>query len=109
MRLTRTILWWCGTTIPPIRQIGGVGGFNLADQETQAFVKNNTVQITETSIIGTKAVDETSFQFRDSHNNTNGVGTFGIPGINVSGSENTGGAPQQKVIPTISGMSCGTS
>jgi hypothetical protein len=44
--------------------VGGVGGFNLLSQETQGANSNNQVQITETAIIGTKAVDETRFQFR---------------------------------------------
>ena len=74
-------------------QIGGVGGFNLIDQETQAFQKNNTVQITETAILGTKAVDETSFQFRDNHNNQTGVGNSAIPGIDVVSAVSLGGAP----------------
>ena len=43
---------------------GGVGGFNLPTQEVQNVIRNNQVQITETSVIGTIAVDETRFQFR---------------------------------------------
>jgi hypothetical protein len=74
--------------------LSGVGGFTLPSQETQSFNKNNTVQITETAILGTKAVDETSFQFRDSHNNvTNANGDPVAPGLNVSGSFMAGGAP----------------
>jgi hypothetical protein len=73
--------------------VSGVGGFSLPTQETQGFIKNNQVQITETAILGTKAVDETRFQFRDNHNNQNGVGTFDIPGVDVSGSFSSGGAP----------------
>ncbi|HXE65053.1 MAG TPA: TonB-dependent receptor [Bryobacteraceae bacterium] len=72
---------------------GGVGGFNLDSQKTQNWIRNNQVQITETSILGTIAVDETRFQFRDNHNNSNAFGDFTLPGIDVSGSFNSGGAP----------------
>ena len=72
---------------------GGVGGFNLLSQETESYSRNNEVQITETSVIGTVAVDETRFQFRDNHSNALGLGSFDIPGINVSSSFSSGGAP----------------
>jgi len=81
---------------------GGVGQFNLPSQETQSYIRNNQVQITETAVLGTIAVDETRFQFRDNHNNALGLGAFSIPGfnspgldpgINVSGSFSSGGAP----------------
>ena len=71
---------------------GGVGGFNDVSQETQSSIRNNQVQITETAVLGTVAVDETRFQFRDNHNDSIGLGDFGIPGINVSGALNTGGS-----------------
>jgi hypothetical protein len=73
--------------------IGGVGQFNLPTQETTQAQKNNQVQATETAVLGTVAVDETRFQFFDSHVNQNGVGDFSIPGINVSSAFNSGGAP----------------
>ena len=41
---------------------------------------------TETAVLGTIAVDETRFQFRDNHNNQGAIGNFAIPGIDVSGS-----------------------
>src|SRR5262249_23939558 len=62
-------------------------------QKTQSWIRNNQVQITETSVIGNVAVDETRFQFRDNHNNSNSLGDFTLPGIDISGSFNTGGAP----------------
>ena len=71
---------------------GGIGQFSLVDQEFKQFQKNNTVQITETSVLGTKAIDETRFQFRDTHINQN-AGDFSTPGINVTSSFNGGGAP----------------
>ena len=73
--------------------VGGVGTFSLPSQETLTNLKNNTVQVTETAILGTKAVDETAFQFRDSHNNQTAAGSFSIPGINVNSAFNSGGAP----------------
>jgi hypothetical protein len=72
---------------------GGVGGFNLPTQEIQNAVRNNQVQITETSVLGTVAVDETRFQFRDNHTDAIGLGNFAVPGINVSSSFNSGGEP----------------
>ncbi len=72
---------------------GGVGGFNLPTQETEQAQKNNLVQVTETAILGNAAVDETRFQFFDSHINQTGLGSFEIPGLNVSSSFNSGGAP----------------
>ncbi len=72
--------------------IGGVGGLALPSQETLSHTLNNMAQITETSIIGTKAVDETRFQFRNNHLGTNSVASPGT-GINVSGSFQSGGPP----------------
>ena len=73
--------------------IGGVGNFSLPTQTTQSGNKINTVQATETMIIGTKAVDETRFQFNEAHSNLSALGNTSIPGINVSSSFNSGGAP----------------
>jgi len=71
----------------------GVGQFALPDQEAKQYVKGNTVQITETSVLGTKAIDETRFQFRDNHTDQVALGDFSVPGINVSSSFNAGGSP----------------
>ena len=73
--------------------LGGVGAFTLPTQETQNFNKNNMVQITETMVIGTVAVDETRFQFRNNNSNTNANGNPSLPGIDVRGAFNSGGAP----------------
>ncbi len=73
--------------------VGGVGGFNLPTQTTENVIRNNQVQITETSVLGTVAVDETRFQFRDNHTDGISLGDFAIPGINVTSSFNSGGAP----------------
>lgn len=73
--------------------VTGVGGFSLPDQQTDSSTRNNNAQITETAILGTKAVDETRFQFFDSHITQQATGDFTIPGINVASSFNAGGAP----------------
>jgi len=72
---------------------GGVGSFSLPTQTTQSVTKSNSVQATETMIIGTKAVDETRFQFVDSHASQNALGNAGIPGIDVASSFSSGGSP----------------
>jgi hypothetical protein len=73
--------------------IGGIGSFSLPSQGTSSNTKVNSVQATETMIIGTKAVDETRFQFNDNHVGQDGLGNPNIPGINVSSSFNSGGSP----------------
>lgn len=73
--------------------VTGVGGFSLPSQQTDRGQKNNTVQVTETSVLGTKAVDETRFQMFYSYINQVGTGDFSIPGINVASAFNSGGAP----------------
>ncbi len=73
--------------------VGGVGGLALPTQVTDSVGKTNEIQVTETSIIGTKAVDETRFQFEDRHTSSSPLASPG-PGINVSGAFNSGGPPQ---------------
>ncbi len=73
--------------------VGGVGNFALPSQETLSAGRNNQVQITETAVLGTVAVDETRFQFRDNHANLSATGDTTIPGIDVSSAFNSGGAP----------------
>ena len=41
--------------------VGGVGGFSLPTQTTENVIRNNQVQITETSVLGTVAVDVNAF------------------------------------------------
>ena len=72
--------------------VSGVGAFALPTQATKGTNKSNQVQITETMIVGTKAVVETRFQFRDTHSNQSGLGNPNIPGLDVSGSFNSGGS-----------------
>jgi hypothetical protein len=72
--------------------VAGVGGFNLASQVTNVNSKTHNVQITETAILGTRAIDETRFQFRSSHSDQVGSGLAG-PTVNVAGSFTSGGSP----------------
>jgi hypothetical protein len=72
--------------------VSGVGGFNLPSQVANVASKNNIVQITETAILGTRAVDETRFQFRNSHSDQTGSGLTG-PTVNVASSFTSGGSP----------------
>jgi hypothetical protein len=71
----------------------GTGQYILPTQLVNQNIKNNVAQLTETAILGTKAIDETRFQFTDSHVNQTGAGPFNIPGLDVTGAFNSGGAP----------------
>jgi hypothetical protein len=71
--------------------VGGVGGFSLPSQVTNGVNKSTTVQATETMVIGTKAVNETLFQFTDSRRNTTAAG-FAGPTISVSSAFTAGGS-----------------
>ncbi len=73
--------------------IGGVGQFSLPTQSYTQEQKNNTVQATETMVIGSKAIDETRFQFFNSNVNQVASGSFAVPGLNVSSAFSSGGAP----------------
>ncbi len=73
---------------------GGVGQFRLASQGTNLVSDNNTVQLTETAILGTKAVNETRFQYFGTRSTQKGDGTTG-PTINVLDSFVSGGSPLQ--------------
>jgi hypothetical protein len=76
-----------------ITGVGGATGFSLPSQQVNQNQKNNTVQITDTQVIGTKAVDETRFQMFYTYINQVTAGSFGTPGVDVSASFNGGGAP----------------
>jgi hypothetical protein len=60
---------------------GGVGGINLPSQEVFNNNKQQTVQATFTSVLGTKSVNEVLFQFNDSRNNNDAAYS---PGATVS-------------------------
>jgi hypothetical protein len=69
----------------------GVGQFNLASRETQMDSRENTVQLTETSILNSTSINETRFMFDRS--DTNQHGDSGTPTINVQDAFTGGGAP----------------
>jgi hypothetical protein len=73
--------------------VGGVGGFSLPAEATNSAMKINNVQATETMIIGTRAVDESRFQYNIAHNNQNAEGNPNIPVVNVAGAFTDGGSP----------------
>lgn len=72
----------------------GIGQFRLATQGTNVSLTNNNVQLTETAILGTKAINETRFQYFGTRSTQKGDGTAG-PTINVLDSFISGGAPLQ--------------
>ena len=87
---------------------GGVGQFSLADQEYTQYTKNNTVQITETSVLGTVAIDETRFQFRDSHINQDSLGDSQFPASTWPVRSIPAGRPFPVPLTTTLAMSCRT-
>ena len=68
----------------------GVGTFNLASRAYNSGTADHTVQLTETSILGTHAVNETRFQYDHDRTHQDASGTS--PAINVL-SAFTGGSP----------------
>lgn len=68
----------------------GVGTFNLASRAYNSGAVDHTIQITETSILGTHAVNETRFQYDHDRSHQDASGTS--PAINVL-SAFTGGSP----------------
>ena len=68
----------------------GVGQFNLASRGYNELNVFQTLQLTDTQVIGSKAINETRFQFQ--HINNQGFGDNTHPAINVSQAFNGGGA-----------------
>ena len=68
----------------------GVGGFVLPDAGYNTLSTEHTVQITDTQVLSTKAINETRFQYLRDNSNQNPVST--AVGINVQGAYTTGGA-----------------
>jgi hypothetical protein len=87
------VLRYNHTSNSTVTEVGGINGFSLPTQRTNQSQKNNTVQITDTAILGTKAIDETRFQMLFSNVNQVAAGDFTSPGIDVASSFNSGGAP----------------
>jgi hypothetical protein len=68
----------------------GVGSFSLPTQEVFNGSKQNTVQATETTVIGTKSVNEVLFQFDETVSNANAAYSPG-PTVSVAGAFTSGG------------------
>ena len=67
----------------------GVGGFSLADQAYNQASSENTLQVTETSVLSARAINETRFQYMraDLDNTANNS----IPALIVAGAFQSGG------------------
>jgi Carboxypeptidase regulatory-like domain len=91
---------------------GGIGGIDLpqpyADQETLAISNQDTAQITETQVIGARAVNESRFQYQYRDNSNSWVNrepslyTVPPPEVNASGAFSIGG-PAFGAVPGVSG------
>ncbi|MBV8817651.1 MAG: TonB-dependent receptor [Acidobacteriaceae bacterium] len=68
----------------------GVGQFNLQSRGYNQLNQLHTAQLTDTQIIGAKAINETRFQYQ--HINDAGLGDNTLPALNVSQAFNGGGA-----------------
>lgn len=68
----------------------GIGNFSLASRGYNQRDAENTLQVTETSILGAKAVNEARFMF--SRMNLNQFGDNSLPAISVQGAFDGGGA-----------------
>ena len=67
----------------------GVGGFSLADQAYNQTSSENTLQVTETAVLGARAINETRFQYmRSALDNTANNTT---PALIVAGAFQSGG------------------
>ncbi len=72
--------------------VGGVSGFALPSQVSNSSGNSHNVQITETAILGTKAIDETRVQINRRANDQRGSGVL-APVVNVQSSFVDGGSP----------------
>ncbi len=72
------------------QQNDGVGGFTLPEAGYDTTSTEHTVQLTDTQVLGTKAVNETRFQYLHDNNGQNPLST--LPSINVQGAFTGGGA-----------------
>jgi hypothetical protein len=68
----------------------GVGGFSLPSQAYNTTNQENTVQVTETSVLSAKMINETRFQYQ--HIASNNIAADTSPEINVPGSFVMGGS-----------------
>ena len=72
------------------QQNAGVGGFTLPEAGYDTTSTEHTVQISDTQILGSKAVNETRFQYLRDNSGQNPVST--LPTINVQGAFTGGGS-----------------
>jgi hypothetical protein len=68
----------------------GVGGFVLPEAGYNTLSTENTLQITDTQVLSTKAINETRFQYLRDNSSQNPLST--AVGISVLGAYTTGGA-----------------
>jgi len=68
----------------------GVGNLSLSSRAFHQLSTDHTLQITETAVLNSKVINETRFQFY--HNNTSDTEASDLPGVNVAGAFNGGGA-----------------
>jgi hypothetical protein len=71
-------------------QGAGIGGFNLVSRGTHPENKNQTLQVTETAVLGKSAINETRFQFFRTYGPN--IADDLSPALQVLGSFNGGGA-----------------
>jgi Carboxypeptidase regulatory-like domain/TonB dependent receptor len=72
------------------QQNAGVGGFVLPEAGYDNTSSEHTLQISDTQILGTKAVNETRFQYL--HDNSQQTPLSALPSINVQGAFTGGGS-----------------
>jgi hypothetical protein len=70
----------------------GVGGYSLLSQAYNTRNQENTVQVTETSVLNAKTINETRFQYQ--HITSMNTAASDAPQINVPGSFVSGGSAQ---------------
>jgi hypothetical protein len=70
----------------------GVGSYSLISQAYNTTNQENTLQLTETSVLSAKSINETRFQYQ--HITSNNIAADTTPQINVPGSFVSGGSAQ---------------
>lgn len=69
----------------------GVGSYSLLSQAYNSTNQENTIQLTETSVLTPKLINETRFQYQ--HSTATNIATDTTPQINVSQAFVSGGSP----------------
>ena len=73
-----------------VRSNQGVGGFTLPSQAYNTLTTEHSLQLSDTQILGERAVNETRFRYEDGQNNQTAQSL--APSIRVTGAFNGGGA-----------------